>query len=78
MNSPYLTVISNDTRPKVQGDVNQEERVREHVEPLPAHAALAVQESNLHGDPDQVQKGNSHHAHDIITPNGGVSTHIGT
>lgn len=54
MNSPYLTVISNDTRPKVQGDVNQEERIREHIESLPAHAAFAVQESNLHGDPNQV------------------------
>lgn len=67
----HLGVLRYDAHPEVQDHVHQKQRVREHVEALPRQPAVAVQEGDLHGNPDQVQEGDGHHDHDVVTPAGG-------
>lgn len=66
----HLAVLGYDTHAEVQGHVDQEQRVRKHVEPLPGQPAVPVQEGDLHWDPDEVEERDGHHAHDVVTPAG--------
>lgn len=66
----HLAVLCDDAHSEVEGHVYQEEGVWEDVEALPRQPAVAVQEGDLHGDPDQVEEGDGHHAHDVVTPAG--------
>ena len=64
----YLAVLGYDAHPEVQRHVDEEQRVGEDVEALPAQAVHPVQEGDLHGDANQVQERDGHHAHDVVAP----------
>ena len=64
----YLAVLGYDAHAEVQRHVDEEQRVGEHVEAFPAEAVHPVQEGDLHGNADQVEEGDGHHAHDVVAP----------
>ena len=66
----HLAVLCYDAHSEIQSHIYQEQRVWKHVKSLPSQPAVAVQKRYLHGDPNQVQKCDSHHAHDVVTPTG--------
>ena len=68
-----LAVLRDDAHAEVERHVDEEQRVGEDVEALPAQAVHPVQEGDLHGDADQVEERDGHHAHDVVTP-GQVTT----
>lgn len=72
----HLAVIRDDAHSEIESHVYQEEGVWEDVEALPRQPTVAVQEGNLHGDPNQVQECDGHHAHDVVTPAGRHTTGV--
>lgn len=67
----HLAVLCDDAHSEVERHVYQEEGVGEDVEALPRQPTVAVQEGDLHGDPNQVEECDGHHAHDVVAPAGG-------
>lgn len=66
----HLAVLGYDAHSEIQSHVDQEECVWKHVKPFPCQAAGSVHEGYLHGNANQVEERDGHHAHDVVTPAG--------